>query len=142
MTTIPSAPPLPAGPQAPPARGRSGTSDDRLAQFLLAAVGTLVLAVMIGMFVFVLVKAWPSFSGNGLGWFGNGETDRQLELIFKSPASPEAYVYEIGALPLLVGTIITSIGAVTVGLVFSIFTAIFIVEFAPERLLSPPWFMA
>jgi phosphate transport system permease protein len=134
VTTIPSAPPLPAGPQAPPARGRSGPGADRRAQFLLAAVGTLVLAVMIGMFVFVLVKAWPSFSGNGLGWFGNGETDRQLELIFKSPASPEAYVYEIGALPLLVGTIITSIGAVTVGLVFSIFTAIFIVEFAPERL--------
>ncbi|MBU6338195.1 MAG: phosphate ABC transporter permease subunit PstC [Acidobacteria bacterium] len=101
---------------------------------MLAGVGTLVLAVSIGMFVFVLLKAWPSFSNNGLGWFGNGETDRQLELIFKSPASPDAYVYAIGAFPLLLGTILTSIGAVTIGLVFSIFTAIFIVEFAPPQL--------
>lgn len=100
---------------------------------MLASVAFLVLAVSVGMFVFVLLKAWPSFSSNGLGWFGNGETDRQLELIFKSPAGPENYVYRISAFPLLLGTVLTSVGAVTVGLVFSIFTAIFIVEFAPPR---------
>ena len=98
-----------------------------------------MLALCVGMFTFVLVKAWPSFSANGLGWFGNGHVERQLEDIFKSPADSKHYVREIGALPLLVGTFITTAAAVVLGLIFSLFTAVFIVEFAPAVAEPRSW---
>ena len=142
MSTASSTAQIPAGPGARPerARTRSGTADDNRAQLILALVACIVLATCLGMAVFVLLKALPSFTGNGLGWFGTADTDRQLEVIFKSPANPDAYVYEIGAGPLILGTILTSLGAVTLGLIFSTFTAIFIVEFAPDwirKVLEP-----
>ena len=109
-------------------------------ELALAVVAATVLALCVGMFIFVLVKAWPSFSANGLGWFGNGNVERQLESIFKSPADSQNYVRQIGALPLLVGTFMTTAAAVVIGLIFSLFTAVFIVEFAPpalNRVLEP-----
>jgi len=60
--------------------------------------------------------------------------DQQLGEIFRSPAEPTRYVYEIGTFPLLWGTFLTTAGAVLAGLVFAVLAAIFIVEFAPERL--------
>jgi phosphate ABC transporter permease protein PstC len=116
------------------AGSRSGLRQDRRVELVLALVAATVLALCVGMFLFVLVKAWPSFSANGLGWFGNGNVERQLEGIFKSPAASQDYVRQIGALPLLVGTLMTTAAAVVIGLIFSLFTAVFIVEFAPARL--------
>lgn len=119
---------------------RSGSSADRRAELLLGIVGAMVLALCAGMVIFVLAKAWPSFASNGIGWFGAGAPDTQLGEIFKSPSAPSEYVYEIGVWPLLWGTILTTGVAVFLGLFFSLFTAIFIVEFAPprlERLLEP-----
>jgi phosphate transport system permease protein len=85
--------------------------------------------------VFVLAKAWPSFAHNGLAWFGGGgNVDDQLLEIFNSPANPDAYEYTIHAWPLLYATALVTGGAVIVGLAFALFAAIFIVEFAPERL--------
>jgi phosphate ABC transporter permease protein PstC len=93
------------------------------------------------MIVFVFGKAWPSFSHNGLAWFGSGgDVDLQLEDIFNSPANPSHYVYTLHAWPLLWGTFAVTAGAVVIGVVFSLFAAIFIVEFAPprvDRILEP-----
>jgi phosphate ABC transporter permease protein PstC len=133
-------PAAPRGPSAPRRARSSGTVQDRRTELVLALIAATVLALCAGMLVFVLVKAWPSFAANGPGWFGDGPVDRQLGDIFKSPAEPDRYVYEIGALPLLVGTFLTTAAAVVLGLVFSVFTAIFIVEFAPawlNRILEP-----
>ena len=117
------------------ARARKGVRSDQRAELLLGALACLVLALILGMIVFVFTKAWPSFSANGLAWFGSGgDVDAQLTDIFNSPANPKAYVYELCAWPLLYGTALTTGGAVLVGLVFSVLAAIFIVEFAPERL--------
>jgi phosphate transport system permease protein len=94
-----------------------------------------VLVLIAGMVVFVLAKAWPSFAHNGLAWFGSGgNVDDQLLEIFNSPANPDAYEYTIHAWPLLYATALVTGGAVIVGLAFALFAAIFIVEFAPERL--------
>ena len=49
---------------------RKPWTDDR-AERVLGAVACLVLATILGMVVFVFAKAWPSFSHNGLGWFGS-----------------------------------------------------------------------
>jgi phosphate transport system permease protein len=101
---------------------------------MLGAVACLVLVLIAGMVIFVFAKAWPSFAHNGLGWFtSGGDVDLQLEDIFNSPSNPDAYVYELNAWPLLWGTFLVTAGAVTIGLVFALFSAIFIVEFAPPR---------
>jgi len=115
-------------------------SDARV-ETLLGAVSCLVLALIGGMVVFVFAEAWPSFSHNGLAWFGSGgDVDIQLEDIFNSPANPADYVYRLRAWPLLWGTFVVTAGAVLIGIAFSLFAAIFIVEFAPaqvNRVLEP-----
>lgn len=110
-------------------------SDGR-AEPLLAAAAVVVLVVIAGMVGFVLVNAWPSFSHNGLGWFGSGgpPVDDQLREIQRSPANPDGFVYELHAWPLLYGTILTTGLAVVLGLVLALLSAVFIVEFAPEPL--------
>ena len=115
---------------------RTPWSDDR-AERVLGAVASLVLLTIASMVVFVFAKAWPSFAHNGLHWFGNpsGATvDGQLADIFNSPSDPAKYVYTLGAWPLIYGTLITTVGAVAIGFVLSLFAAIFIVEFAPPAL--------
>ena len=115
--------------------GRPGRADPR-------RVACLVLRrLIVGMIAFVFHKAWPSFAHNGLAWFGSGgDLDLQLEDIFNSPANPADYVYTLRAWPLLWGTFVVTAGAVLIGIVFSLFAAIFIVEFAPaqiNRVLEP-----
>ncbi len=113
--------------------GKATWSDDRVEK-ILGAVACLVLVIIAGMIGFVFVKAWPSFAANGLAWFGaGGDVDLQLEDIFASPANPADYVYTMHAWPLLWGTFVVTAGAVLIGIVFALFAAIFIVEFAPPR---------
>ena len=119
----------PASPASAPHRS------DKRAELLLGALASVVLVLIAGMVVFVLTKAWPSFAHNGLAWFGSGgNVDQQLTDIFNSPANPDKYEYTIHAWPLLYATALVTLGAVIVGLGFALFAAIFIVEFAPNRL--------
>ncbi|MFA9271397.1 MAG: phosphate ABC transporter permease subunit PstC [Baekduiaceae bacterium] len=94
---------------------------------------------MAGMIVFVFSKAWPSFSENGLSWFGDtGNVNQQLDTI-QQPGTAEP-VYTFGAFDLIWGTVLTTGGAVLFGIVFSTLAAVFLVEFAPEsirRVLTP-----
>jgi phosphate transport system permease protein len=108
---------------------------DRRTELILGVVACSVLVLIAGMAVFVFVKAWPSFSHNGLAWFGSGgNVDQQLDDIFNSTKTGHGYDYHLRAWPLLWGTFLTTIGAVVLGLALALFAAIFIVEFAPERL--------
>jgi phosphate transport system permease protein len=133
-----------------PGRGGLGTATagaglgrwtDSRVERMLGAVACLVLVLIAGMVVFVFAKAWPSFSHNGLAWLGSGgDVDLQLEDVFNSPANPDAYVYTLRAWPLLWGTFLVTGGAVLIGIAFSLFAAIFIVELAPpqvNRVLEP-----
>jgi phosphate ABC transporter permease protein PstC len=124
-------------------RLRAPWSDDR-AERVLGAVACLVLVTIAGMVVFVFAKAWPSFSANGVSWFGppahGAVLDGQLQDIFNSPADPRKYVYELGAWPLIWGTILTTAGAVVIGLAIAVLSSVFLVEFAPrpvQRTLAP-----
>jgi phosphate transport system permease protein len=110
---------------------------DRRAERALGAVACGVLLLIALMIVFVFAKAWPSFSANGAHWFGSGgNVDRQLQDIFNSPAEKANYVYTLRAWPLIYGTAVTTLCAVALALALSLFSAIFITEFAPKRLAS------
>lgn len=120
--------------------GPRNRSDQR-AELLLGALACVVLALIAGMIIFVFEKAWPSFSHNGLAWFGpGGNVDDQLVGIFQSPAEPSDYVYTMHAWPLIYATILITACAVIIGTAFALLSAMFIVEFAPEalrRVLEP-----
>jgi len=108
---------------------------DRRVEPLLGALACTVLALIAAMVAFVFAKAWPSFAHNGLAWFGGGgNADRQLAAIFDSPANPRDYVYTLHAWPMLYATALLSGVAVICGLVFALLCAVFIVEFAPQRM--------
>jgi phosphate transport system permease protein len=114
---------------------------DQRAELVLGALACLVLALIIGMIIFVFQKAWPSFSHNGFAWFGpGGNVDNQLFDIFNSPADPAAYDYTLRAFPLIYATALITIVSVAIGIVVATLSALFIVEFAPEairRVLEP-----
>jgi len=104
-------------------------------ELMLGALASLILVFILGMVIFVFLKGLPSFTGNGVSWFGSGgNVDEQLANIFNSPAEPADYVYELHAFPLLWSTFLISFIAVAISTVVSVFAAIFIVEFAPRRL--------
>jgi phosphate transport system permease protein len=93
------------------------------------------------MVVFVFREAWPSFSYNGLHWFGaGGDVDHQIQSIFTSGDLRQRPVYAFHAWPLLWSTLLITGAAVVIAFVCSLFVAVFIVEFAPEwmrALLEP-----
>ena len=114
---------------------------DQRAELLLGALACLVLALIAGMIVFVFQKAWPSFSHNGLAWFGpGGNVDDQLVNIFNSPADPSGYHYTLHAWPLIYATALITFVSVAIGIAIATLSAMFIVEFAPgwiRRILEP-----
>jgi phosphate ABC transporter permease protein PstC len=122
------------------ARLRQPWTDQR-AELLLGALASFLLVLVVGMVLFVLAKAWPSFSHNGLSWFGQGgNADDQLKGVFNSPADPKHWDYTLHAWPMVYATVLTTGCAAFFGLVFSILAAVFIVEFAPpaiRRVVEP-----
>jgi ABC-type phosphate transport system permease subunit len=93
------------------------------------------------MLAFILHEAWPSFSHNGLSWFGpGGNVDDQIERIFNSGNYDQAPQYLFHAWPLIWSTILTTAGAISFSFVCSLFISVFIVGFAPgwlRRMLEP-----
>lgn len=122
-------------------RRRSGGSADRRAELVLGTLAVGVLALIALMIVTVFTKAWPSFAHNGLHWFGaGGDADVQLKAMVQNTPLPGHSIYYFRAWPLIWGTLVTTGLAVLIGLVFSTFAAVFIVEFAPDavrRVLDP-----
>ncbi len=115
-------------------RSRSGAASDRRAELVLGALGVIVLALIAGMVVTVIIKAWPSFEYNGLGWFGSGsEVDSELRAMRDAaPLAGHGILY-FTAWPLIWATLLTTIGAVVLALFISIFASVFLTEFAPAR---------
>ena len=125
----------------PPRLAESRSRVDQRAELGLGALASTVLVLIAGMIIFVFLKGWPSFAHNGLAWFGGGgNVDQQLIDIFNSPADPDNYVYTLHAWPLIYATALITGAAVLIGTVFSLLSAMFIVEFAPptiQRILNP-----
>ncbi|GAC1317530.1 MAG: phosphate ABC transporter permease subunit PstC [Thermoleophilaceae bacterium] len=120
---------------------RSPSQSNQRAEQKIGALASTVLVLILAIVVGVFVEGWPSFSHNGLAWFGGGgNVDQQLTKIFESPAKPHDYVYTVHAFPLLWATALITIVSVAAALVLSVLSAMFIVEFAPiqmRRVLEP-----
>jgi phosphate transport system permease protein len=115
-------------------RLRKPWSDNR-AERMLGAVACLTAIAIVLMVVFVAQRAWPTLSHQGLSWLGSGGSlDSQINTMVNTSAHPPASVYHLRAWPLIYGTLLTAGFAAVFGLAISLLTAIFIVDFAPERL--------
>ncbi|MGA2011183.1 MAG: ABC transporter permease subunit [Solirubrobacteraceae bacterium] len=118
-----------------------GISQDQRAELGLGALVCGVIVLLFAMLAFILKEAWPSFSHNGLSWFGPGGTvDDQIQAIFTSGDLEQAAKFTLHAWPLVWSTILTTGGAVVISFVCSLFVSVFMVEFAPapiKRILEP-----
>jgi phosphate transport system permease protein len=115
-------------------RWATGRTDQRVER-TLGALAVAVLVFIAAMLVTVFVKAWPSFSHNGLAWFGpGGDVDTQLRAMQEVKALPGHSLYYFRAWPLIWGTLLTTVLAVLLALFISTFAAIFLTEFAPPML--------
>jgi phosphate ABC transporter permease protein PstC len=97
---------------------------DPALEWTLAGLAAFVLVLIAFFFVRLLVEAWPAFQDQGLFGF-----------VFGADWVPSRGEY--GALPLLVGTIITSVIALLLGVPVAIATALYITELAPLRVRQP-----
>jgi phosphate ABC transporter permease protein PstC len=119
----------------------SGIDQDRRAELGLGALVCLVVLVLLAMLAFILREAWPSFSHNGLSWFGTGgNADQQIQAIFTAGDNNHVSNLLLRAWPMVWSTILTTAGSVVISFVCSLFVAVFMVEFAPgwlQRVLEP-----
>ncbi|HYB23769.1 MAG TPA: phosphate ABC transporter permease subunit PstC [Solirubrobacteraceae bacterium] len=122
-------------------RGWATHRTDRRAEYVLGALAAATLVFIAAMLVTVFVKAWPSFSHNGLAWFGpGGDVEAQLRAMQEQKPLAGHSLYYFHAWPLIWGTLLTTGFAVLIALVVSVFTAVFLTEFAPaplQRVLDP-----
>jgi phosphate ABC transporter permease protein PstC len=104
---------------------------------MLGALAVGLLALIGLMVVTVVINAWPSFSANGLSWFGSGgDVTGQFQAMQTGKPIPGHSILYFRAWPLLWGTLLTTIGAVVIALFVSTLAAVFLVEFAPPRVRS------
>ncbi len=123
------------------ARLRGALGGGERTEHVLGALAALTLVLIAAMVVTVFINAWPSFSANGLSWFGSGgDVNAQLQAMSEGTPLPGHSALYFRAWPLIWGTVITTIPAVLIALAVSTLAAIFLTEFAPavvRRALEP-----
>jgi phosphate transport system permease protein len=115
----------------------AGARADRRAERMLGALAVTVLILIALMAITVGIKAWPSFSANGLSWFGpGGDVVTQFRAMHAGTPLPGHSLLYFRAWPLIWGTLIVTVVAVVFALVISTLAAVFLTEFAPQRVRS------
>ncbi|MFZ5899577.1 MAG: phosphate ABC transporter permease subunit PstC [Bacillota bacterium] len=93
--------------------------------------GILIFFVMF----FVLNKGWPVLQANGLGFVFAAGWDQDFQAAWL--ASADAPQWQFGALPLIAGTVYTTLGALCVAVPLGLGCAIFLTEMCPLWLRKP-----
>jgi len=102
----------------------------------LLFVLTLMSSILIFFIIFfVASKGIPVLKANGLSFFTTGGWDQQF--IASWTAGADHPLWQFGALPLIMGTIYTTLGALLVALVLGLGCAIFLTEMCPVWLRKP-----
>jgi len=108
---------------AAPPRSAKGTSLDRLFEALCFGAATFLLAALGGLVVSLVIGGWPALAKFGFGFFTSSEWD------------PVQEIY--GASGAVVGTLVSAILALAFALPLSLGVAIFLVELCPPILRRP-----
>src|SRR3954468_6281660 len=104
-----------------PSRSRMA---DPLLRWVLTGLAGLILVLIAFFFIRLYVEAKPAFDRYGY-----------IGFVFDNAWVPSQQLY--GALPLMVGTLITSAIALVIGVPVAIATALYITELAPNRVRAP-----
>ncbi len=115
---------MPGGDRATLARSPLARLPDRLLKYGLTVLAALILALIVFFFFELFGEARPAFAKEGVFGF-----------VFGQPWNVSAEHF--GALPLLVGTLITSVLALLIGVPIAVATAIYATELCPLRLRAP-----
>src|ERR1700682_176284 len=112
---------MPGGDRSTLARSPLARLPDRALKYGLTALAALILALIVYFFVRLVGEARPAFAREGVfGFAFNNEWNVNAE--------------RFGALPLVLGTLITSALALLIGVPGAIATAIYATELCPRRL--------
>jgi phosphate transport system permease protein len=125
--------PLLDGPQRASSRsfrGDRGPSKDTLFRRTTLLATALAGVLLIGLFIVLVAQSWPIWSEYGITRF---LTTTTWAPNYVDPATGQSAVL-IGAVPMIVGTVASSLIGLAVAAPVGILVAIFLVEFAPRRL--------
>jgi phosphate ABC transporter permease protein PstC len=112
------------GDRAVLARSPLARLPDRVLKYGLSVLAALILALIVFFFIRLVGEARPAFAKTGV-----------LGFAFDNDWTPS--INHFGALPLLVGTLITSALALIIGVPVAVATAIYATELCPLRLRAP-----
>ncbi|MDZ4170346.1 MAG: phosphate ABC transporter permease subunit PstC [Coriobacteriia bacterium] len=104
---------------------------EHVAAPVLAACAIFSGALVTLVIAYVFRYAAPLFATQGLAFVTTGDWDTAIDIAW----SESAVVF--GALPLIIGTTLTTLGALAVSVVLGLGCAIFIAELAPDWLRTP-----
>jgi phosphate transport system permease protein len=107
-----------------PERSPRSRALDPLLQYTLTGLAALILVLIAFFFVRLFIEAKPAFDQFGY-----------LGFVFDNNWDVSKSIY--GAWPLVVGTLVTSAVALTIGVPVAIATALYITELCPRRLRQP-----
>ncbi len=114
----------PSGESALLARSPLARLPDRLLKYGLSVLAALILALIVFFFIRLVGEARPAFAKTGVFGFA-----------FDNNWTPSAGHF--GALPLVVGTLITATLALVIGVPVAVAAALYATELCPRRLRSP-----
>jgi phosphate transport system permease protein len=108
----------------------SRTASDRYMPYLLGAAAIFSGLVVTLLIFFVMQKAWPVFRAEGLSFITSGGWDQQLEDSWGGAAF-------FGVRELIVGSVLSTAGALIMSLLLGLGCAIFLAELAPRWIKGP-----
>src|SRR3954471_5254827 len=97
---------------------------DRLLRWVLTGLAAAILVLIAYFFLRLITESEPVFSKYGV-----------LKFVFSDEWVPSQQLY--GALPLVFGTIVTSVVALVLGVPIAVASALYVTELAPRRLAQP-----
>lgn len=99
---------------------KGGSRSDQLMKFVLLAVSSLAVLIVLLIILFTISSSWTSLTENGI-----------LDFLFGDIWRPGTGEY--GALPLITGTILVTVGAMVFAVPVGLACAIYISEIAPAK---------
>jgi len=105
-------------------RSPSARRADPLFRWILTGLAGLILALIAFFFVFLVNKAQPALSHQGV-----------FSFLFTNDWNPSKAIF--GAWPLVAGSIITAALGLVIGVPIAVATALYITELAPRRVAAP-----